>query len=66
MEARIAGDIERDQVETTEWYANDYIKYDHFWKKYKRTHVIDTTNLSIEEIFKKIDNILKGLSHNES
>lgn len=54
LQTRIAGDIVRDQVETTDWYANDFEKYDRFWKKHKRTHVIDTTNLSVEEVFKEI------------
>ena len=62
LDERIAGDVIRDQVETTDWYANDYEKYDRFWKKYERTYILDTTNLSVEEVFEKIDNIIKGIS----
>ena len=58
LEARITGDVVRDQVETTDWYANDFEKYDRFWKKYKRTHVIDTTNLSVEEVFEEIRKLI--------
>ena len=61
LEERIAGDVVRDQVETTDWYANDFEKYDRFWKKYERTHVIDTTNLSVEEVFSKISQLLNNV-----
>lgn len=61
LDERIAGDIIRDQVETTDWYANDYEKYDHFWKNYSRTHVIDTTNRSVKEVFEEIINLINKL-----
>ena len=58
LNERIAGDVVRDQVETTDWYAHDYEKYDRFWKSYNRTHIIDTTNLSVEEVFKRINKLV--------
>lgn len=58
LDERISGDLVRDQVETTDWYANDYEKYDRFWKNYSRTHVIDTTNLSVKEVFEEIINLI--------
>lgn len=59
LKKRIAGDATRDQLETTDWYANDYEKYDYFWKNYRKTHIIDTTYLSIKEVFEKIDDLIK-------
>lgn len=61
LNERIAGDVIRDQVETTDWYANDYEKYDRFWKNYKRTHVINTTNRSVKEVFEEIINLISKL-----
>lgn len=58
LEERISGDIVRDQLETTNWYANDFEKYDHFWKNYRRTHIIDTTNMSVAEIFEEINKLI--------
>ncbi len=58
LKKRIAGDIARDQIETMEWYANDFEKYDRFWKNYNRIHVIDTTGLSVVEVFEKIQQLL--------
>lgn len=58
LDERIAGDVVRDQVETTDWYANDYEKYDRYWKNYSRTHVIDTTNLSVKEVFERINKLV--------
>jgi thymidylate kinase len=61
LDERIAGDVVRDQVETTDWYAHDYEKYDRFWKNYNRTHVIDTTNRSVKEVFEEIINLINKL-----
>lgn len=58
LNERIDGDVVRDQVETTDWYAHDYEKYDRFWKNYNRTHIIDTTNLSVEEVFERINKLV--------
>lgn len=58
LEKRIADDLIRDQVETTKWYASDFKKYDRYWKNYNKTNIIDTSELSVAEVFEKIKEML--------
>lgn len=61
LDERISKDIVRDQIETNDWYLNDFEKYDLFWKKYKRINIIDTTNLSVEEVYDEIVKLLNNI-----
>lgn len=62
LDERIAGDTVRDQIETTDWYNNDFDRYDFYWKKFERTNVIDTTNLSVSEVFDEITKLISNFN----
>lgn len=51
-------DKKRNMKTTTAWYEQLYKSYDFFWKSNSNTILLDTTLLSVPEIYQKIKEIL--------
>ena len=55
---RCNNDKKRNMRKTLEWYEKMYKSYDNFWKNNPNTILLDTSMLSVHEIYQKIKEIL--------
>lgn len=57
LKKRCTSDENRNMIKTLQWYEKEYASYNEYWKKYQNVIVLDTTKLSIQEIYQKIKGI---------
>lgn len=54
---RCRTDAERNSESTNNWYKKYFSKYEMFWKNFQGVNVIDTSELSVQEVYIKIEEI---------
>lgn len=57
LEKRCNADKNRNVIRTLEWYEKQYESYEKYWKRYPGVIILDTTKLSIQEIYQRIKEI---------
>ena len=57
LNERCARDTKRNKERNTIWYKNSYKSYDNYWKNNSKVIIIDTSKLSIQEVYNRIKEI---------